>query len=146
MNYSPRPSCVRIAVPALVLACVIAIQAGTAAAPEPTPPAQQPTLSAQSEAALLSQAYNILVVANHDYKGHRVRAMKQIEAAAKLLGANLQGNGPGREQQPVSDAQLRQAQALLQQLSTGLAPTRPKAVHAHIEAAINQINIALSIK
>jgi hypothetical protein len=146
MNYSPRRSYKLVAVLVLVLSYGLVIPAGPTATGQQTAPAQQPTLSAQSEAALLSQAYNILAAANHDYKGHRVRAMKQIEAAAKLLGANLQGNGPGHEQQPVSDAQLRQAQALLQQLSTGLAPTRPKAVHAHIEAAINQINIALSIK
>ena len=72
--------------------------------------------------------------------------MKQIEAAAKLSGVNLQGNGPGHEQQPVSDAQLRQALGLLQQLNNGLAPTHPKMVHAHIKAAINQLNMALSIK
>jgi hypothetical protein len=146
MNYSPRRSYKFVAVLVSVLSYGLIIPAGPTANGQQTAPVQQPTLSAQSEAALLSQAYNILTVANRDYKGHRVRAMKQIEAAAKLLGANLQGNGAGHEQQPVSDAQLRQAQALLEQLNTGLAPTRPKAVHAHIENAINQINVALSIK
>ncbi|HUJ09589.1 MAG TPA: hypothetical protein VL171_06135 [Verrucomicrobiae bacterium] len=146
MNDSPRSLYVRIAVVALLLSWGVAIPARRATAADATTPPQQAVLSAESETTLLSQAYNILVVANHDYKGHRVRAMKQIEAAAKLLGVTLQGNGKGHEQQPTSDTQLRQAQTLLQQLSTGLAPTKPKAVHAHIEAAIKQINLALAIK
>jgi hypothetical protein len=57
-------------------------------------------------AGLLVQAYTTLGQADHDYKGHRVAAMKQIEAAAKLLGVNVRGDGKGHEKQGVSDAQL----------------------------------------
>jgi hypothetical protein len=39
--------------------------------------------------------------------------LKQIEAAAKLLGVNVRGDGKGHENQGVSDAQLRTAQGLL---------------------------------
>ena len=93
-------------------------------------------------AGLLVQAYTTLEQADHDYKGHRVAAMKQIEAAAKLLGVNVSGNGKGHEQQGVSDAQLRTAQGLLQQARSGLSgkPLR------HVNKALQQLSIALSIK
>ena len=93
-------------------------------------------------ADLLQQAYTTLEQADHDYKGHRVAAMKQIEAAGKLLGLNLRGDGKGHEKQGVSDQQLRSAQALLEQARAGLAGKPLK----HVDRAIKQLNIALSIK
>jgi len=39
--------------------------------------------------SFLSQAYVALSGADHDYQGHRIRAMRQIEAAAKELGITL---------------------------------------------------------
>ena len=56
---------------------------------------------------LLTQAYAVISVADHDYKGHRVAAMKQIAAAAKVVGVTEMGNGKGHEQQVVSDQQLQ---------------------------------------
>ena len=93
-------------------------------------------------AGLLVQAYTTLEQADHDYKGHRMAAMKQIEAAAKLLGVKVRGDGKGHEQQGVSDAQLRTAQGLLQQAQSGLSgkPLR------HVNKALQQLSIALSIK
>jgi hypothetical protein len=93
-------------------------------------------------AGLLVQAYTTLEQADHDYKGHRVAAMKQIEAAAKLLSVNVRGDGRGHEKQGVSDAQLRTAQGLLQQAQSGLSgkPLR------HVNKALQQLSIALSIK
>ena len=92
--------------------------------------------------ALLVQAYTTLEQADHDYKGHRIAAMKQIEAAARLLGVNVHGDGRGHEQQGVSDAQLRTAQGLLQQAQAGLSgkPLR------HVNKALQQLSIALSVK
>jgi hypothetical protein len=93
-------------------------------------------------AGLLSQAYATLAQADHDYKGHRVAAMKQIEAAAKALGVNIRGDGKGHEAQGVSDAQLRTAQGLLEQARAGLTGKPLK----HLDRAIEQISIALTIK
>lgn len=93
-------------------------------------------------ANLLRQAYVTLSMADHDYKGHRVEAMKQIEAAAKLLRMDLRGDGKGHEKQAVSDEQLRIARGMLQQASAGLTGKPLK----HVERAINQINIALKIR
>jgi hypothetical protein len=93
-------------------------------------------------AGLLVQAYATLEQADHDYKGHRVAAMKQIEAAAKLLGVSVRGDGRGHEKQGVSDAQLHTAQGLLQQALPGLSGKPLK----HVNRALQQLSIALSIK
>src|SRR5580700_296010 len=91
-----------------------------------TAPATKPTKTVNSPAAagLLTQAYSALSAADHDYDGNRVRAMKQIEIAAKILGVTLSGDGKVKEQQVTSDQQLRTAQTLLQQAVT--AGLRPK--------------------
>jgi hypothetical protein len=89
----------------------------------------------------------ILAVADHDYKGHRVKAMKAIEAACKLLGTDISGQGRGHEQQPISDEQLRQVLATIEQVrgSLAVAGTQPKVVK-HLDVAISQLTTALSIK
>ena len=99
---------------------------------------------AQAGSALttLDDAYATLAQANHDYKGHRVKAMKQIELAVQELGGKISGKGKGREPQGTSDAQLRAAQSLLQQVLGGLSSKPLK----HVNAAIAQINTALTKK
>ena len=91
---------------------------------------------------LLNDAYATLAQANHDYKGHRVRAMKQIEAALSELGEKISGQGRGHEPQGTSDAQLRAAQVLLQQAGAGLTGKALK----HVNEAASQISTALSIR
>ena len=98
----------------------------------------QPT----SSGSLLRQAYATLAVADHDYNGHRVEAMHQIEAAAKSLNLEIRGDGKGHEHQGVSDEQLRLAKGMLEQARASL---RGKALK-HIDHAIRQINIALRIR
>jgi hypothetical protein len=92
--------------------------------------------------ALLDDAYATLAQAKHDYKGHRVLAMKQIDAALGEMGAKVSGKGKVHESQGTSDAQLRAAQSLVQQASAGLSGKALK----HAEKAIAQINDALAIK
>jgi hypothetical protein len=91
---------------------------------------------------LLVQAYVTLSRADHDYKGHRMAAMKQVEEAGKVLGINVHGDGRARENQGTSDDQLRSAQDLLGQAAGNLQGVALK----HVNNAINQINIALKIK
>jgi hypothetical protein len=90
----------------------------------------------------LDDAYATLAQADHDYKGHRVKAMKQIELAVQELGGRISGKGKGHEPQGTSDAQLRAAQGLLQQARAGLSG---KALR-HVNASIAQINDALAIR
>jgi len=84
----------------------------------------------------------VLERADHDYKGHRMAAMKQIDVAGALLGVTVKGDGKNREPQPVSDEQLRSAQTLLKQAAGGLSgkPLR------HVNNAIQQLSVALSVK
>lgn len=97
---------------------------------------------AASPVTLLDDAYATLAQAKHDYKGHRVKAMKQIELALGEKGAKVSGKGRVRESQGTSDAQLRAAQALINQAAAGLSGKALK----HANAASSQITIALSIK
>ncbi len=92
--------------------------------------------------ALLSQAYTSLASADHDYKGHRIRAMKQVKQAAAALGVALAGDGRNREVQAASDTQLRTAQGLLEQARASLTGKPLK----HVNLALRQISIALSIR
>jgi len=130
---------------ALVSLCLAGqAQAQKALRPAPAPKAPAETIPNDStEAGLLRQAYASLSLADHDYLGHRVRAMKQIEIAAQHLGVILRGDGKGHEAQATSDAQLRNAQALLVQASGGLKPGQGL---AHVKLAIAQLNIALAIR
>jgi hypothetical protein len=95
-----------------------------------------------SSVTLLDDAYATLVQAKHDYKGHRVRAMKQIDAALGEMGAKVSGHGKNHESQGTSDAQMRAAESLLQQASAGLSSNALK----HVNDAIAQINDGLKVK
>ena len=91
---------------------------------------------------LLVQAYAVLEKADHDYNGHRIAAMKQIEAAGKLSGVNVRGDGKGHEKQGISDEQLRTAKGLLEQAQGGLTGRAKK----HVNKAIGDLSTALKIK
>jgi hypothetical protein len=95
-----------------------------------------------SSATLLEDAYATLGQAKHDYKGHRVKAMKQIEMALNGSGWKVKGTGKVHEPQATSDDQLRSAENLLEQARGGLSGKALK----HVDNAIAQINDALAIK
>jgi CobQ-like glutamine amidotransferase family enzyme len=72
--------------------------------------------------------------------------MHQIEAAGKLLGMDLVGGAKDRQQQVLSDDKLREARGLLETV-LGAAEVRDQPrISKHIAEAINQIDIALSIR
>src|ERR1051325_11700754 len=62
----------------------------------------------REEAATLAHAYAILATGDHDYKGHRIKAMHAIKEAADLLKWNLEGDGKYKQSQALSDAKLRE--------------------------------------
>ena len=136
-----------------VLACGVNLRAATPATTQTSSgsvavPNQFQTVafSDSTEAGMLQNAYLILATGDHDYKGHRVRAMHQIEAAAKLLGMTLSGDAKDKQPQPLSDAKLREAQGLLQNVLGAAEVKNQERVTKHITNAINQINTALSIR
>jgi hypothetical protein len=72
--------------------------------------------------------------------------MHQIEAAAKLLGVDLAGDLKDRQPQALSDAKLREAQGLLQNVLGAAQVKGQPRISKHVTAAINQISTALSIR
>ena len=99
-----------------------------------------------AEAQLLRNAYRTLATGDHDYRGHRVKAMHAVEAAAKLLGMDLAGDLRDRTPQPISDEKLREAQNQISQVLGAAEVKGQKHIVKHLNAAIQQINLALSIR
>ena len=95
-------------------------------------------------ANLLAEAYLLLSRTDHDYQGHRTRAMRQTSAAANLLGVTLHDDGVRGEDRLTSDEQVRKAQALLEQASSFYAG-RPKVLQ-HVNAAHRQVLVALNTR
>jgi hypothetical protein len=99
-----------------------------------------------AEVQALRQAYIILSSADHDYDGHRIKAMHQIEDACDILGTDIRGDGKGHEPQGASDQQMRQAFQILEQAQTISQSQHQSDVAKHIREAIRQINLALNNK
>jgi hypothetical protein len=124
------------------------------------------TLTAANKNAVVStlrQAHALLAVANRDYAGHRAKAAESISHAIRELGgghhhyahsttigaahhvvAGVAGGGKVHEAQVNSDAQLKQAGQLLASLQ-GQVPNTHKAA-AHVQHAINELNLALKVR
>jgi hypothetical protein len=93
------------------------------------------------------QAYRVLELADHDYQGHRIKAMEHLRKAGLVLGVSLKGDGKSREQQGDSDTQLKQAQSMLQQMSKSkVAGKRHQRAMTHVNSALSELQTALSIK
>jgi hypothetical protein len=152
-NIKHLKTAIKAAVLVTVLVCGVNLRAATPATAQTLSGSvavqnqfQTVAFSDTAEAGMLQSAYLILATGDHDYKGHRVRAMHQIEAAAKLLGMNLSGDAKDKQPQALSDAKLREAQGLLQSVLGASEVKNEKRITKHITAAIDQINIALSIR
>ena len=102
--------------------------------------------SDSAEAGMLHRAYHILATGDHDYKGHRAKAMHAVEAAAKLLGLDLRGDYKDHEVQVLSDDKLREAQGLIANVLASADVKDQKRIVKHLTEAVHQINIALDIK
>jgi hypothetical protein len=118
---------------------------------------EQMHLLKSAEARALVQAFALLAGANHDYDGHRAKAMGAVEAAVKALDGNAakavaairqaaKQAGVVHEKQADSDAQLQEAaQALGDVRGTFVKNKQPK-VLGHVDAALKEIGIALKIR
>jgi hypothetical protein len=99
-----------------------------------------------AEAGMLRRAYTILATGDHDYKGHRVKAMHAVERAGKLLDMDLAGDLKGRTPQPLSDDKLREAQGLITQVLGSAEVKDQKRITKHLNEAVSQINTALTVR
>jgi hypothetical protein len=94
----------------------------------------------------LQEAYNLLKIADKDYHGHRAKAMRAIETAAKDINGAAEGKRRGHEAQSTSDEQMRQAKSLLESVQTTASNTSQDRFSSHISKALKEIDTALSIK
>ena len=104
------------------------------------------TVNDSPEADLLRQAYDILETGDHDYQGHRIKAMHRIEEAAKHMGVILRGDDKDKIAQPLSDEKLRTARSLLEQVKISGSAKAERRIVWRIEEAIGEINTALNIR
>ena len=95
---------------------------------------------------MLRQAYDILRTGDHDYQGHRIKAMHRIEEAAKHMGVILRGDDKDKIAQPLSDERLRAARNLLAQVKISDSAKAERRIVWRIEEAITEINTALAIR
>jgi hypothetical protein len=89
----------------------------------------------------LRHAYWILEQADHDYAGHRGKAMEEIRKAGKIIGMDLKGDGYGGEKPHWSDALMREARRNLQDIVEDTGGEE----HKHIRVAIKEIDHALEV-
>lgn len=127
MKHIPRKFCISIAVVAFLFSFGLAAHA--------EPPRDE-----------LAHAYRLLKTANHDYDGHRVKAMEEVKAAASDLGIEVGGELPDREHQWKSDDQLKEARRLLRDAKDKLEAHDRDRVAEHVEKAIKEINASLEVK
>lgn len=130
---------------ASLLAATPAQTASTPVSTTATAQFQMLGFSDTAEADKLHRAYRILAHGDHDYHGHRVRAMEQVHKAADLLGLDLTGDDKDHEKQVLSDDKLREARGYLQDVLGAAEVKSQKRIAAHIHDAIKQIDVALSV-
>jgi len=122
------------------------------------------------EVEVLKEAYVLMAMGNHDYDGHRVKAMAQVEDAIKILDNSILKDGTNGQKvvandeeiatakaafiakhqgvdhtsQAFSDLQMREAQQLLNNVHETL--TKQPKVRGHVGNAIKHTETALKIR
>lgn len=99
-----------------------------------------------AEATMLRQSYGILSKSKEDFQGHRVQAMKAVQAAAKTLHVSLRGVSQQQAPAAAPDIRLRQAQGMLQQVQISVAGRNQQRVAMQIDVALQHITTALAVK
>jgi len=94
----------------------------------------------------LAHAYYLLKTADHDYKGHRTKAIHEIESAGHEIGMKFEGHISDHERQLKSDDQLSAASGLLREARDKMeAGDREKAA-VHLQKAIEEVDAALKAR
>jgi hypothetical protein len=144
--FAQRSYILAAAAVAVTLASAVCVEGASGGGKNAAPHTASGAQADSSEVQALRGAYMTLSIADHDYKGHRVRAMRALERACDLLGSDIRGDGKGKEPQAVSDAQLKESQAAIQKVRDGIAAGSQPKVVGHLDKAIKEIGIALTIK
>ena len=140
-----------------VLALALGVGLLVASATEARPGGKKPPSPFSSQITALEAANALLAKADHDYQGHRVKAMKQVHAAIHALKVGAKApkspfkgpKGGGNLPQDQSDALLKQA---LDQITTvqgqlaNVQDPRATAASADLATAVTELQTALKIK
>ena len=98
---------------------------------------------AESPREELAHAYRLLQRADHDYEGHRIEAMRAVEAAGRELGISLKGDLSDHERQWKSDEHMVEARRLLRHAREKLENRDRDRVAERVEKASKEIDSAL---
>jgi hypothetical protein len=122
------------------------------AAPKQNPQKQVKHPHAEAAVKKLHEIKLLLESADHDYKGHRVAAIRHLNTAIRELGGHAKGAGGGGNivPQKLSDDQLKAAVvdlAAMEKILAG-ASTHPRAAAAAVAVAgaIKELETALMIR
>jgi len=99
----------------------------------------------ENEIAHLRQAYAYLESGDHDYKGHRAKALHAIGAACKSLGLPTKGEGKNKEAQAYSDSLLKAARANLVTVESLAQAAHQDKLLEHVHTALHEIDLALEV-
>ena len=169
-----------LTVPVLLAGLLLAAESRADNKPKAQQPAANknksvPPLTEQikfEEAAMLRNAFLMLAAANHDYNGHRAKAMHAAKTAFKILDGSVMKHGTAQqkaattkenaailnaeqavkntptlhERQPASDTQLRKAAEKLAEVRPTVVTYQQKEILKHVDAAIKEIKTALTIR
>jgi hypothetical protein len=91
----------------------------------------------------LVHAYALIKHANHNYEGHRAKALEHIEAAGKALNMRLEGDASEHERQWKSDQMLAEARHLLFHARGAFEAHDRDIAAAHVDKAIEEIDRAI---
>jgi hypothetical protein len=127
MKHIPRKFCISVAVVAFLLSFGL-------------------TAHAESAKDELTHAYHLLKKADHDYDGHRQKAMEAVRSAAADLGVELGGELDDHEYQWHSDEQMKEARRLLRDARDKLEEHDRDRVADRVDKAIHEIDAALEVK
>ena len=159
----------------IIAASAIGVQAANPTTLTPSTVARQKATAASPEVKTLRSALELLRGADHDYKGHRAIAMRKIEEACHILNGKpivgVKGNPPtagvvhagvgigsaGKqagqktekpelEPQATSDAQLKQAQGIVQEVLSSIPSGTQPEVTTLLTEAVSELGTALTVK
>lgn len=155
------------------------IDAQNAPPKKPNPKSANPTAQQAkkeqvhlSEAEMLREAHILLSSANHDYDGHRAKAMAHIQKAINQLDNQVKAKGTKQQKaitaaenkseaqariiakhvpqvhegQAQSDAQMKAGLTILQSVRGELSKRKQKKVLEVVEQAEKEISLALKIR
>jgi len=157
-----------IAVAVLAMSIGFAATTFTADAAGTRANATQRVATEAAEVTALRPALQLLEEADHDYKGHRAKAMEDIAQACKILGTEIKAAGtrpatragtrpatkpathPHKDGEPepqnVSDTQLHEALTIVKNVRKGIATGTQPHIAEKLDDAIKEINDALEVK